>query len=130
MWMDLFQGKTGTCAFLAVLSVLSREGIVVASAFVPFNNCSIICYSLIALMSTSLWLSELDVLRTCTMGGSLKCWGTKCGLQAPHSSGKSWESGVPSWLYDTVWSYGVYGESVSQPFLSLPMWVFSRLLNV
>ena len=45
---------------------------------------------------------ELVVLRTYTMGGSLKGWGTKYGLQALHSSGRSWELEVPSWLYGTV----------------------------
>ena len=51
-------------------------------------------------------ISTASGLRTYTMGGSLKGWGTKYGLQALHSSGRSWELEVPSWLYGTVCVWG------------------------
>ena len=43
--MDFFLRKTETCAFLPVISMLSPEGIYVASAFISVSNCCIICYT-------------------------------------------------------------------------------------
>lgn len=75
------------------------------------------------------WLSQLGVSGMCSLGGSLKCWGTKCGLQTTHSSGSSWELGVLSRLYGTALG-GVYGKNVSAFPILFNVGVFSFAQNV
>lgn len=41
---------------------------------------------------------KLDDLGAQLLGGSLKSWGIRCGIQTLHMSGRSWELLVPSQL--------------------------------
>ena len=68
------------------------------------------------------WLSELGMLGAPPSGRGLKSWGAGCQAQTPQG-----EAGVGGSLPIMCCCVrnGAYGESVSQPFLPVSMWVFS-----
>lgn len=58
------------------------------------------------------WFSELGVLRTPSLDGSLESWSARCTVQTPFSSGSSWELQVLSRLYNPVLGSGLWQECV------------------
>lgn len=74
------------------------------------------------------WLSELGDLGVSSLCSNNKSWGARHVVQILCSPGKSWLLGVPFLLQ--IAKPGVYGMNMSQPFLPLPICVFSQSLGV
>ena len=106
--------------------MLSLGGIDVTSTHVPVNKCFIACYSHVGFVECKPhWLSELGDLGSCPLGGSVKCWGTRCVVQTLHCSRKSWELEFSSQLCGSVLAVGFIARVCYQfwykSFLSHPM---------
>lgn len=120
-----FSWKDWKRLFLPALSALSPGRMVVGSAYAPIKN------SLFTIFQWNLWMeassaSRARCLGICPLVGALKFGALYVQSKplAPH------EDGIPSWLYAAVSLGGIYGDSVSLPFLSVSIWVFSQLPDV
>lgn len=124
--VKLLQGKTGNGGFVlfcfACSSVQNPGRTSLVSAHVPINNCllfSILLCDLcpqILLAFRAKWFGHLSI--------SLKSWGTGYKAQILCSSRRSWElESLP--VVRHCAGHGVYSKSVSQPFLSISIWIFS-----
>lgn len=80
-------------------------------------------FSLFTVFQWNLWMQVALTFKARGFGGPILwvkfgAWYVQSKPLTPH------EDEVPSWLYATVPQGGIYGDSVSQPFLSVSMWVF------
>lgn len=109
---------------MPILSGLSLE-IPIGSAHKPINNCFFICYNPVSLEDTSPhWLSELRVLRAHPSRWKDVLKVGELGIQSKLFAPQG-DDGIGGFLL-TVWCCvmgGLYGKTVSQPFLPILMWI-------
>lgn len=101
------------------------DGHLVPSVLSPGGNWwGLACLKITAalLLSIRLWAQTLMAIRAGVLGDLsleqyLKGWGARCVVQTLHSSGRSWESGVPPSCRALCW--GV--RFIMKAFFSLPI---------
>ena len=90
--IDLFQGKTGRWALFPTPSALGPLLWFLTPP--PLTTASFFAMVLWFCGCKFCWLSKLENLGAYHLGGSLKSWGAKCGVQTLHCTKRSWDFGL------------------------------------